>query len=242
MSIGARVSYLSVICLTVLAVSSCSRCPYVQNPTFVGVPGTQAPLLFDEYRIGPGDQIEIKFFYNPELNESFTVRPDGKISPQLIDEVTAAGLTPVELGKTLKEMYATELASPVVTVVLRTSSSQKIFVDGEVGHAGVVPLSGPMTVAQAIISSGGLKETARPHEIIVIRKKDDSSGYTYIVVDEKGFIQGTDTREDIMLRPYDIVYVPSSPIADVGKFMDLYVRNILAVPNEFLIYYGIFNR
>ena len=78
------------------------------------VPPQPQPLA--QYIIQPGDQLDIKFFYNPELNESVTVRPDGKISLQLVDEVQAAGLEPAELDAKLTEAYSQELKKPMVTV------------------------------------------------------------------------------------------------------------------------------
>ena len=76
----------------------------------------------------PGDQLDIKFFYNPELNEAVTLRPEGKISLQLVDEVQAAGLPPAELDARLTEAYSRELKKPMVSVIVRSFKGQRIYV------------------------------------------------------------------------------------------------------------------
>jgi protein involved in polysaccharide export with SLBB domain len=85
-------------------------------------PSAAAPV-FDEYRIQIGDQLDIKFFYNPTLNEQVTVRPDGRFSLQLIQEVVAAGLTPAALTRELTDRYALNLKQPEVTVIVRSFGS-----------------------------------------------------------------------------------------------------------------------
>ena len=85
-----------------------------------------------------GDQLEVKFFYNPELNEQVIVRPDGRISLQLANEIMVAGLTPLELTDLLKKKYSTEISKPEITIIVRTFTSQRVFVDGEVNRAGLV--------------------------------------------------------------------------------------------------------
>ncbi len=239
MPVQAKRAFSPFLGLILFALIAFGCGPVVKKPTFVGLPGTQAPVVTAEYRINPGDQLDIKFFYNPELNEEQIVRPDGKISLQLIDEIMAAGRTPAELTTELKEKYTEELASPAVTVIVKSSSNMKIYVDGEVLKPGVLPLLGSMTVLQAIASSGGLKDTARREEVIVIRQKDDLTGPMAIPINIKTIIDGTQMGEDILLKPYDIVYIPASPIGNASKWVDLYLRRtILVVPQDFLLYYN----
>ena len=128
---------------------------------------TKAPLV---YTIQPGDELDIKFFYNPELNETVTVRPDGKISLQLIDEIQAANLEPLELDRQLTDLYSRELRKPVLTVIVRSFTRQRVYVGGEVNKPGLVELPAGMTTLQAIFQSEGFKETADPAETLVIRK------------------------------------------------------------------------
>lgn len=83
-----------------------------------------------DYVIYPGDKLEIKFFYNPELNDTVQVRPDGKISLQLVDDVKAAGMTTTELDKELTEKYSMEFINPTISVIVRSFTGEKIYVGG----------------------------------------------------------------------------------------------------------------
>ena len=112
----------------------------------------------EAYVLQPGDNLDVKFYYNPELNEAVTIRPDGKISLQLIDEIPAAGLTPAQLDDTLTKAYAKQLKRPVVTVILRTFEGRKIYVGGEVGNPQVLNIPGKITALQAIINAGSFKK------------------------------------------------------------------------------------
>ncbi len=98
--------------LAVIAVLGACGGPAVKNPTFVGAPGTQLPPLAPEYRITAGDRLAVKFFYNADLNQEVLVRPDGRISLQLVQEVMAAGRTPAELTEELTTGYSKHLEQP----------------------------------------------------------------------------------------------------------------------------------
>lgn len=182
-----------------------------------------------EYRIQPGDQLDIKLFYNPELNEQLTVRTDGRITLQLVNDVVAAGLTPSELTAVLTKAYAGDLANPKVAVIVRTSIADRVFVDGEVNRAGLINLVGPMTVLQSIAQAGGMKDTAKIEEVIVLRKGEDGK-MAAIRADLENVLQGSDEHQDIMLRPNDIVYVPKSAISNVNTWIDQYIRKNIPLP------------
>ena len=174
----------------------------------------------EEYSISPGDQLEIRFFYSPELNESVTVRSDGVISTQLIGDVKVSSLSPKQASELLEERYSSELVDPKIDVFVHSSARQRIFVDGEVGHPGVVDLVGPLTIAQAIASGGGLTASARATSVLVIRHPTPQDPPKVIVVNLKSILKRSPNGEDVALRPYDIVYVPTSRIGNVNKFVD----------------------
>ncbi|AJE04816.1 sugar transporter [Geobacter pickeringii] len=182
-----------------------------------------------DYRIQAGDQLDIKFFYNPELNEQMTVRPDGKISLQLIHDTPAAGLTPAELMGRLAELYRKELKNPEVVVIVRSFSDQRVYVDGELNKPGVFPLVGSMTAMQAISQAGGLKETAGSAEVLVIRRGADNRP-AIMTLNIDRVLDGTELSQDIVLHPYDIVYVPKSTIANVNQWVDQYLRRNIPLP------------
>ena len=184
---------------------------------------TQAPLV---YTIQSGDELDIKFFYNPELNETVTVRPDGKISLQLIDEIHAADLPPLELDRQLTELYSRELRKPVLTVIVRSFTRQRVFVGGEVEAPGLIELPTGMTALQAIFQSGGFKETADPAEALVIRKGPGNKPIP-LRIDLASVMEADSAGADLQLRPDDIVFVPKSAIANANKFIDEYIGGLL---------------
>jgi protein involved in polysaccharide export with SLBB domain len=178
------------------------------------------------YTIKPGDTLDIKFFYNPELNETVQVRPDGFISLQLVDEVKAADLEPRELNKKLVDLYSRELKKPVVTVIVKSFDSQRVYVGGEVNQQGLVTMPAGLTALQAVMQSGGFRNTAQPSETLVIRKGPDRRPVP-IRVDLSALIDGDQNGSDFRLQPEDIVYVPKSAIAKANQFVNQYVEQLL---------------
>jgi protein involved in polysaccharide export with SLBB domain len=185
------------------------------------------------YLIQPGDQLDIKFFYNSELNEQVTVRPDGGISLQLVNDIPAAGLTPEQLTHSLVQIYGKELRNPEVAVIVRSFSSQKVFVDGEVSRPGVVNLTGRTTLLQVISEAGGLKETARSSQVLIIRRNPENRPVT-LTWDVKKLTDRSHPGEDIELMPYDVIFVPRSPIANVNRWMDQYIRKNIPITFGYL--------
>ena len=213
--------------LILLVAFACA--PTVKNPAPLPNLAVQnGPYIEQEYRIQVGDQLDIKFFYNPELNELVMVRPDGRISLQLVHEVRVAGLTPSELTDSLTQKYAPQLKKPEITVIVRSFGAHKVYVDGEVNKSGMFPLMGLMTVTQAISQAGGVKDTARTKEVVVIRHGENNKRLALQVNVEK-VIDGTDMSQDIVLKPFDVVYVPRTSIANVDIWVDQYIRKILPV-------------
>src|SRR4030042_306695 len=106
--------------------------------------------------LGSGDTLDIKFFNNPELNENQAIRPDGKISLQLIGEVMANGKSPEELKEHLVKLYTPQLRKPDVTVIVRTLANRRVYVGGHVKTPGLLELRPQMTALEAIIQAGGV--------------------------------------------------------------------------------------
>jgi len=186
-----------------------------------------------DYLIGIGDVLDIKFTYNPELNElNVPVRPDGKISLQLAPDIQAVGLTSNQLRAVLIEKYAPEINKPEIAVIVRTFERNKIFVDGEVLFPGVVEIKGPVTLMHALALARGWRESARLSNIIVIRKGTEGKPIS-TNIDLRKVLNGSDLSQDIQLIPYDIVYVPKSNIANVNKFVSEYINSVIPtrVPN-----------
>jgi polysaccharide export outer membrane protein len=179
-----------------------------------------------DYRLRPGDKIEVKFYYHPDLNETLLVGPDGKIALQLVDEVLAAGLTPSQLDDVLTKEYEKYLENFSISIVVREYSGLKVYVGGEVVQPGLISLNGNMSVLQAIVSAQGFRGTAKPENVIVLRKGPDNQSIAKII-DLKAVMSGEQMENDIYLMPSDIVYVPKTSVAKAGEFVDQYIRRVL---------------
>ena len=223
------------ILLTVFLLASCSA--MVQNPVPLSDPRVQANSYPQKaYRIKAGDDLEIRFFYNPELNDKVIVRPDGFISLQLIGELAILDMTPGELTSTLQQRYEPMIQRPSITVTVRGFAAERVYVDGEVNKPGLIALTGKVTVMQAIAMAGGYKDSARLHEIILIRRGPSNEPLA-IPIDLAEIINGKNMGQDILLLPYDIVFLPKSPIANVNMWVTLYIKNNLPISPAFGVYY-----
>lgn len=219
--------------MTVLGTVACGAPKQVTNPSpevaavFPALTENPRPPL-QPYVLQVGDELAIKFYTNPELNEDVKIRPDGMISLQLIDDVPAAGRTPKELDADLTKRYTGELADPQVSVIVRTSALNRVYIDGQVGKPGPVVLAGSMTLYQALQEAGGLLETAHRKQIILIRKRPDGQPVGRSI-DIRPIQDGWNPGVDVPLQPLDVVYVPRSKIAEVDLFVKQYIRDALPI-------------
>lgn len=178
------------------------------------------------YRIAMNDELNFRFLYLPELNTVATVRTDGHISLPIVGELPVEGLTLLELTEQVERLLSTQVRRPQVTVNLQGGTSQKVFVGGEVMRPGIQPLQGPLTVLQAVMVAEGLKESAQPRQVLVLRR-GPAGTHTAIPVDLASAMSGRDLSQDLQLQAYDAVIVPRSGIADLGLWVDQYVKRVL---------------
>jgi len=197
-------------------------------------PGTAVPsqLGTQAYTIQIGDEFDIKSYYNPELNEHVIVRPDGKISLPLVNEIEAAGKTPAQLADELTNRYSSEFKQPQVAIILRTFGAQKVYVAGQVNKPGMVNLVGQLTALQAVALAEGFTDVARTGEVVVIRRGPDNRPTT-TMLDLNAAIRGSDLKQDLLLQPYDIIYVPRTRIANVNRWVNQYIRQNIPIPFSF---------
>lgn len=208
-----------------LILSGCSAVsPLAINFTPDTLPPEEANA---EYRIALGDELEVKFFYNPELNEAVTVRPDGRVSLSLVHEFVAAGRTPSELTEELTNRYAQEFDDPELTVIVRSFNAHRAYVTGEVNEPGEILLDTRLTALQAIARAGDFLPTARRRQVLIIRRDPYAPAPRVVVLDLSGVQNGIGLLEDITLMPYDLVHIPRTNIADVNQFVDQYVRQVI---------------
>lgn len=215
--------------LTVAALAATSGCAGSPNPRPGLLPESMPLPAVPEgrYRIQPGDELEIRFFHTPELDVVMPVRPDGFISVLLANELRAAGRTVEELRQELTERYREELADPELAVIVRTLGTYQVHVGGEVEEPGIVLLDGARNVLEAVIAAGGFLPSADPAEVFVVRRAPE--GYELLSADLAAVLSGRSGRGNLALTPYDVVYVPSSPIAEVNKWVDQYLRRSIPI-------------
>jgi polysaccharide biosynthesis/export protein len=159
-----------------------------------------------DYVIGPDDMLTIVFWREKDMSGDVSVRPDGKISLPLLNDVQASGLTPDQLRVQLTEAAAKFIEEPTVTVVVKQINSRKVFVTGQVSKPGPYPLMGPTTVLQMISMAGGLLEYADSKNILIMRTENGhalSFRFNYREVTKRRNI-----RQNIELKPGDTIIVP----------------------------------
>ena len=157
-----------------------------------------------EYVIGPDDTLHIAVWREADLTASLPVRPDGKISLPLLDDVQAAGLTPKQLAGSITEKLKKYVADPRVTVVVTAINSKRIFINGEVLHPGPMPMLPSMTVMQAL-SSAGLNQFAKIKGIYVLRTQNGKQ--QKLPVNYKKLLKG-EIEQNYPLQPGDTIVVP----------------------------------
>ena len=179
--------------------------------------GTEKPLAQTEvqaevepdsnrYVIGPEDVLSINVWREEALTRQVPVRSDGKISLPLVDEIHAAGLTPLQLKEKLTLRLKEFIDNPNVSVIVTQANSQKVYVSGEVRTPGVYPLRGETTLLQVIPMAGGFTEWADQKKVLVIRKEGEKD--RRIVVNYKKIVSGDDMGSNIVLKPGDTIIVP----------------------------------
>jgi polysaccharide export outer membrane protein len=159
-----------------------------------------------EYRIGPQDIVQIDVWKEPEITRTIPVRPDGKISLPLLNDVQAAGLTAMQLAGVLREGLTKFLTSPQVTVTVTAINSRRVYLTGEVSRTGALPLLPNMTVLQALSSAGGFTPFARIKDIYVLRIENGKQ--TRFPFHYKDVVKGKRPEDNILLLPNDVIVVP----------------------------------
>jgi len=158
-----------------------------------------------DYIIGADDMLHITVWKEPDMSSTLPVRPDGKISMPLLDDLQASGMTPMQLATAIREKLKKYIADPRVTVVVTAMNSQRIFVLGEVVHSGPMALLPHMTVLQAL-STAGFTQFANLKAIYLLRQQ--AGQQTKIPFNYKEAIKGRGPQQNIVLKPGDTIVVP----------------------------------
>jgi polysaccharide export outer membrane protein len=182
-----------------------------------------------EYELAPGDVVQIRFFYNPELNEKVQIRPDGRITLALIGELELRNKTTAQATNQLENAYKNYLKTPSVTVQVEEFGSQKIFVGGEIMHPGMLPLVGKLSVLDALISAGGFKPTATSNSVLLLRRKVDGTAEAMQKVSLRSIDNQAPEAAQIFLRSFDVILVPEKRISKIDRWVDQYLRQTVPV-------------
>lgn len=199
MSVGSRRrAWLGAVAAACVVVSAGCAGPRPEPPP--------EPVLGDrpEYRIGAGDQLRIVVWKNAELGVDAPVRPDGRISVPLVDDVQAEGLTPEELGDLIAAELEEFVSAPTVSVVVQRVD-KRVFIVGEVARPGAFPLSQQLRLMDLITMAGGFREFADRGDVQVIRATSD--GEVTYPFDYDAYVKGDAPGTNLVLEPGDVVVV-----------------------------------
>jgi polysaccharide biosynthesis/export protein len=189
------------------------------------LPAVEPPSPIEErVSLGPGDEIELRFFYNPDLNDVQQIRPDGKISLPLVGEVMAYGRTPAGLEADLKKRFAPFMEQPEVTVIVRALNSRAIYVGGAVLQPGRVAMPGRLTLLSALLEAGGVDPAAASSDRVCLIRHDLLGVRTMETLDLKDAMRG---KTVTYLEPRDIVIVPRSTIVNVNQWVEQHINKMV---------------
>jgi len=162
------------------------------------------------YKIGPLDTLNIQVWRNPELSATVTVRPDGRISSPLVEDLVAAGRSPADLARDIEQALGKFIRDPVVTVLVSGFQgvySEQIRIVGEAARPQAVPYRQQMTILDVMIQAGGLTDFADGNAAVLVRGSEGGKQYS---VRLKDLLKRGDISANIAVKPGDIVIVPQS--------------------------------
>ena len=216
-----RLTRKGLVLLPVLLILGCSGTP--QTEPF---PPKTAALPPPAYRLQPGDTLDVKFLYSPELNEEQTVQLDGRVSFQMAPDLPVLGKTVEETRQMVAGAYAKTLRDASVAVSIKGPLQWKVYVVGEVTTPGEYASTGPaFSLTQAIARAGGMKESADPEHVVLLRRDGDlERAYGLSFLDAVNHRVGT---ADVQLANADVLYVPRTGVAEAGVLWRQYVMQFV---------------
>jgi polysaccharide export outer membrane protein len=177
-----------------------------QQPSPHATANGGAAALPPDYVIGPEDVLDVRFWKDQDMSGEVVVRPDGRISLPLLNDVPAAGLTPEQLRTRLMDEARRYVETPNATVIVKSINSRRVFITGQVDKPGPYPLTSRITVVQLIAMAGGLREYADAGKIVIMRS--ENGRVIPLRFDYTKLAEGKNVSQNIDLRPGDTVIVP----------------------------------
>lgn len=200
-----------LFCILGIYLSGCANQQW--NPFASSHPPAPSEKASEDYTylIGPGDTLEIFIWRNPELSKSVPVRPDGRISAPLIEDIEASGRTPTQLARELEKALSEYVRDPIVTVTVRGFSGEyyeKVRVVGEALQPQTLPYSKNMTVLDVVIAAGGLTEFAAGNRASIVRTRGGAQNQYQVRLDD--LIRDGDISANVAIQPGDILIIPEA--------------------------------
>jgi polysaccharide export outer membrane protein len=199
-----RAGQAIVVALTIVGLGACATSsPYPPAPVKAATPDHR-------YKIGPLDSLNVVVWRNPELSGNFNVRPDGRISTPLVDEVQAAGKNPTDLAREIEQLLSRVIRDPVVTVVVNNfqgNYDEQIRIVGEAAKPQAVAFRQNMTILDVMVQAGGLTDFADGNAAVLVRGSEGGKQYS---VRLKDLLKRGDISANVDVKPGDIVIVPQS--------------------------------
>jgi len=198
--------------LKLLFVASLALCSTAVASAQAPTPEPVPPPLTADYIIGPGDSLQIFVWRNPELSTSVPVRPDGKISTPLVEDMTAAGKTPAQLAREMESVLAEYVRSPTVNVIVVTAAStmSKVQVFGQVKVPQAVPYRDGLRVLDVMLLTGGVTDFAAPNRAKIVRAAVNGQKGKEEPVRLRDLLEKGDMKQNLLLMPGDILVVPQA--------------------------------
>jgi len=252
---GPRAAIRLVVTLFVVAVAGCMTQPELveavaqsqgataaveqtgpEAPKPSEADGKRSPALTGErrplYRLQKSDVVEIEFPFSPELDETVAVQPDGFVSLRGAKAVYAEGAMVGELEETVRHAYIGILHEPEVTVLLREFDKPYFIAAGEVVRPGKYELRSDTTVSEAVAIAGGFTRSAKHSQVVLFRRSSGDLLETHLL-DVKSMLRQRDLREDIHLRPGDMLFAPQNTISKIKPYMPVSGLSLYLNPTQF---------
>jgi polysaccharide export outer membrane protein len=184
--------------------------PMLAVPPSMAADPVVAAAVSPDYRIGPGDTLKVSVFQNDELTATLPVRPDGKISTPLVEDMVAVGKTPSQLARDIEKSLAVYIKAPKVSVVVTVALSiySQVKVIGQVKIPQSLPYRDGMTVLDAVLAVGGLSQFAAGNRARLVRTEDGKQ--TELKVKLDALLNSGDMKQNLALRPGDVLVVPET--------------------------------
>jgi polysaccharide biosynthesis/export protein len=206
-------------CLALLAIAGLVACSQLGGQAAASAtvatatPPKPANTKPDEYVIGPGDSLSIFVYHNPDLSEpGVAVRPDGRISTPLINDLTAAGKTPTQLAHEIEDRLKKYIQDPIVTVIVRSfvgPANRQVKIIGEATDPSAIPYTDGMTLLDVMIATKGLTKYAAGNRAVIIRREADGKQET-IHVHLDDLLKNGDITQNMAMQPGDTLIIPES--------------------------------